>query len=71
MKLTLAAQGLDRAVDIGGGERDVLDALAVIGLGYSAICDLSSALVDRDADLAVGLVIAFDLSPVSLPSMSK
>ena len=44
-------QRLDRRVDVGGGERDVLNALAVVG--FEVLRDLRlvvGALVDRDAD---------------------
>ena len=49
------AQPLHRRYDVVGGERDVLDAFAVIGL--EVLLDLGLAvgrLVDRDADLAAG-----------------
>src|SRR5205814_10391889 len=44
-------QRLDRRVDVGGGERDVLDSLAMVG--FEVLRDLRfivGALVDRDAD---------------------
>ncbi len=50
----------------------MLDALAVIGRRYSSICDLSSA--DSLMGMRIlpqGLVMARELRPVSLPSMSK
>ena len=44
-------QRLDGRVDIGGGERDVLDALAVIGFEiFGDLRFVVGALVDRDAD---------------------
>jgi hypothetical protein len=50
----------------------VLDALAaVVDEVFLDLALVVGALVDRDADLAAGLVIAFDFRPVSLPSMSK
>ena len=69
----LRAQRLDRLVDVAGAERDVLDALAVIG--REIFLDLRlvvGALVDRDADLAARAGHRLATSgPVSLPSMSK
>jgi hypothetical protein len=52
---TAFAQRLDGAVDLARAERDVLDALAVIGLEiFGDLRLVVGALVDRDADLAVG-----------------
>jgi hypothetical protein len=66
------AQPLDRRVDVLGRQRDVLDALAVVGV--EVLLDLRFLvlrLVDGDADLAAGAGERAARRPVFLPWMSK
>jgi len=59
-------------MDVAAGQSDVLDAFAAIGGEiFGDLRAVVGRFVDRDADLAARLVIAFDFRPVSCPSMSK
>src|SRR5262245_26764609 len=78
---TLAAQHVDRAQDVRGAERDVLDALAVVLA--QILFDLRLVVlrfVDRDADLAAGAghgaaeqpgLLAFDVEVADLAEVEQ
>jgi hypothetical protein len=59
---------LDGIVEVEGAQRHVLDALALVLLQvFLDLAGLARILVDGDADLAVGLVMARNAGPSACP----